>query len=154
MCDNAAVELFRFAELMLHKHDFRQAQLKLRHEFIGGQIPFEPIPLGSFRIGNNDRWCPVRSKPFESGPVLLHMNFDGNKILLDESRYTFIRVHVGIQPSAGRSHRGGTKIQKDWLVLLFGLGESRINVFDRFDWHWNHPPTPVYANRGGAALLP
>jgi len=87
-----------------------QAQLELPREFVGRQVAFEPVTLRSFRIGNDHGWRLLYAGPVEPGMVFLDMNFDGNEILLDEPRYLLIRVHLCIQPSAGPSHWGSTKV--------------------------------------------
>jgi hypothetical protein len=50
------------------------------------------MPLGAFRIEDQDCRRPARVEPVEPRGVFLDVRLDGEKICIDEARNAFIRV--------------------------------------------------------------
>ena len=53
-----------------------------------------------------------------------------------ELRDAFIRVYLGIQPSACPSHRRGAKIEQNVFLLGSRVIQRRIYVFSPCNGHW------------------
>ena len=63
------------------------------------------------------------------------MNSRGKKIFRDESRYAFIRIHLGIQPSTAASHRCRAEIQKDGSLLCPRVFQYLIHIVTPLNFH-------------------
>jgi len=63
-------------------------------------------------LRQNQSRCPLRLEPAKVLGSLLDMDFDGNKMLVYEFRDVFLRINLGIQPSASASHRCGAEIKQ------------------------------------------
>ena len=68
------------------------------------------------------------TKTLEGRFVLQDVKPRVNEVVLDEVGDAFVGVDLGFQPSTPRSHGGRGEIEKDRLVLGFGLRESRVCI--------------------------
>jgi hypothetical protein len=68
---------------------------------------------------------PLHAKPFADGlpqvRVFADVNADGDEVVVDESGHFRIRIHLGIQPSAAGSHRGGAEVEQNVPRLPFHI---------------------------------
>jgi hypothetical protein len=67
--------------------------------------------------------------------LLAHVNSRRNEVLPDETGNPLIRVHLGIQPSTATSHRRGTEVEEDGLLLSSSIVQHLIYVVPPFDLH-------------------
>jgi len=63
------------------------------------------------------------------------MRLHRQEIRVDEARDPFIRVRLGIQPSATVSSRSRTEIQQNRAAQVLRLGERRVDVFTPLHRH-------------------
>ena len=133
---NLAEELFRFAKLLAGERGLSQPQFELRQKIVRRQIPFETVPLFALRIENDQRRRPLRAETLETLRMLFDMYLDRDEMLVDELRDAFIRVYLGIQPSACPSHRRGAKIEQNVFLLGSRVIQRRIYVFSPCNGHW------------------
>ena len=77
-----------------------------------------------------------------------------HEVVRDKLHHLRIRPHLGIQPSAAPSHRRGAEVEENRLVLLFRLGQHRVHVVSKFDFHRLRSPfenEPRYERAQGIA---
>ena len=73
------------------------------------------MPFRAVWLSQNQSWCPLRLKAAKVLGSLLDMNFDGDETVVYEVCDAFLRINLGIQPSAAASHRRGAKIKQRHL---------------------------------------
>ena len=67
--------------------------------------------------------------------ILFDVNAQGNKIFVDERRQTGVFVRLVFEPLTGPSGGCRAEINKQWFILLFGLLQRFVGVFDPIYGH-------------------
>jgi hypothetical protein len=75
------------------------------------------------------------SQALEIGGLIAHVHADRNDVFRDEARNSFIRIHLGIQPSASASHRSGAEVEEQGTMLLASVVERRIRISAPLNGH-------------------
>jgi hypothetical protein len=57
------------------------------------------------------------------------MNFDRNKMFIDEGCYAIVGVNLGIQPSTRSSHRSRVEVEQHGAAVLSRSLKTVVNVF-------------------------
>lgn len=112
-----------------------QSELELCEKIIGGQKPFELVPLGSLAVQDLKSRRPLRAEALKGLRLLFDVNFYGNEIFVDETLNARIGVDLGIQPSTRPSHRGSVEVNEQRFVLGTRFRERRVDVFHPLNRH-------------------
>ena len=72
--------------------------------------------------------------------VIFDVNACSDEVVVDEFDDPGVRPHLGIQPSTAASHRSSAEVEQHRLIRLCRLGEHRIYVVTKTDWHLTGPP--------------
>lgn len=130
---------FRILPLFALKRTLSQAQLELSKKVFGLEEAFDTVTLGAIRIELEDRGSPVSSESLtealEVCGVVPDVDSRGKKIFRDESRYAFIRIHLGIQPSTAASHRCRAEIEKHGSLLRPRVFQHLIHIVTPLNFH-------------------
>ena len=89
----------------------------------------------TLRIEDQNRRCPDRVKTMKVFRIFLDVNFQWNKVLVDERRECGVIVRLGFQPSACSSRRCRAEVDKERFVLLFRESHRGLGVFDPINEH-------------------
>ena len=112
---------------------------ELAEKILERQKSFYPPLLLTIRIELEHRRRPVRvvflPVALESVRIVFDVHPRGQKVLIHEADDTFVRPHLGIQPSTAPSHRRGAEIQEDGLVLLLCFLEDLVYIVAELDFH-------------------
>jgi len=93
------------------------------------------VLLFALRIENDPGRSPLSVETFEHFRLLFYVDFDGDKVLIEELSYTIVGVDLGVQPSAPRSHWCGAEIKKHRSGVLAGFRQSRVDVSIPVNFH-------------------
>lgn len=115
-----------------------QTKLKFRQEVVCRQKARKAISLCAVGLSKNHRGSPFRLKPFEIFGSFLNMDSDGYEIAVNEVFYFFLRVDLGIQPSASPSHRGGAEVKHRQFPLCFRVFQSLIGIVYPLNFRHDH----------------
>jgi hypothetical protein len=67
--------------------------------------------------------------------LLAHVQARRDEALADEVGDTFLRVHIGIQPSTPASHGGRAEVEQDGLPMYASIGKRSLSVASPCDLH-------------------
>ena len=110
-----------------------QAELQLRQKVVRRQITLELMALGAIGVEHLDRWCPLRAEALEYFWLLLDVDLYGKVMGIDKIVDSQVRVNLGIQPSAGSSHRSCIEIHQQRALARSRLFQSSIDIlFPRY----------------------
>jgi hypothetical protein len=84
-------------------------QIRTRLKIIRRQKTFGLMSLGPVGIQHLDRWRPLRTKTLEGFWLFFDVDLDRD-VVSDEALDARVGVDLGIQPSAGSSHRSCVEV--------------------------------------------
>jgi hypothetical protein len=99
-------------------------------------------------INDKDGWRPLRAipsaEPFELVRLFAGVYANRDEVLIDEFRDASVGIHLGIQPSTARSHRGGAEIEQHVALLGARVFERLFHIMvprnrARLHGHWAPP---------------
>ena len=105
-----------------------QSQMQLSQEIVGGQKTDHAMPLRAVRFCQNQCRCPLRLEAAKILGSLLDVYLHGNEVLDDGLRNLFLRIYLGVQPSASASHRRRAEVEQHHLSRCVGLLQSLIRI--------------------------
>jgi hypothetical protein len=85
-------------------------QIRTRLKIIRRQKTFELMSLGPVGIQHLDRWRPLRTETLEGFWLFFDVDLDRDVVVIDEALDAGVGVDLGIQPSAGSSHRSCVEV--------------------------------------------
>ena len=94
----------------------RVPELQLAEELVGREEAFDAVQLRAVAVDDEHGRRPVDFETLHRFRMLLHVQTDGNEIVVDERRHSRFRIHLGFQPSASPSHRCSGEVEKDGLL--------------------------------------
>jgi len=118
----------RFIKLAAAESCLGQSQLKLGQEVVLRQKAAEAKTFRAIRFRKNQCRRPLGLEPAKVLWPLFDVNFDGDEALADKLYDFFIRINLGIQPSASASHRRGAEIEEDHFIAGPCSLESLVRV--------------------------
>src|SRR2546421_6241806 len=132
-----------------------ETELQLGEEIRSLEKSFHAVLLRSVRIQLEDRRGPLRAvtltESLEVGRLLPHVQTRGDEVLRDEAGDAFIRVDLGIQPSAATSHRRSAEVEQHGLALGLCVAQHLIDVMPPIDLHVSSIATRNMRMRNGAS---
>src|SRR5207249_11817864 len=94
-----------------------QNELQERKEIVGRKETLEAVTFGAVCIRHDQGGRPLGFEALEILRAFLDVDLNGYKVLTNEPAHLLLRVNLGIQPSASRSHGRGAEIKQNHLVL-------------------------------------
>ena len=85
-------------------------QIRTRLKIIRRQKTFELMSLGPVGIQHLDRWRSLRTETLEGFWLFFDVDLDRDVVVIDEALDARVGVDLGIQPSAGFSHRSCVEV--------------------------------------------
>jgi hypothetical protein len=137
---DAAEGLFGRAEVLALELNLPQPQLQLRQEIICGKEALDPMPLDAVGVEDDLRGRPLRVESIEDRLLILDVRVEGDELRRDALRDLGVRVDLGFQPSATRSHGGGTEVEEDRLARGPRLLQRRVDVLQPRNLSHRQPP--------------
>lgn len=116
-----------------------QAELQLSQKVILRQKTFEAMTFFAFRLEQEQGWRPQNVKTAKSTLLFFDVDFYRNKIFRDELFDTFIRINLGVQPSAAASHWSRAEIEKEYFMCFARFGKRLIDFFPPLNGHMSPP---------------
>lgn len=133
MFDNLRVAALGFGPVFLHKGNAAEARCQTGAKIFLWQIALEPPSFLAVRVHNEHRRRPDSLKAVKVFWIFLDVNFERDKVFVDEGRQTGVVVRLVFESLTGSSGRRGAEIDQQRLFLFFGPVQRLIGVFDPID---------------------
>ena len=137
---DGAEGLFGRAEVLTLELNLPQSQFQLRQKIVSGKEALDPMPLDAVGVEDDLRGRPLRVESIEDRLLLLDVRMEGDEPRRDALRDLGVRVDLGFQPSATRSHGGGAEVEEDRLARGPRLLQRRVDILQPRNLSHLQPP--------------
>ncbi len=145
--------LLGLTELAVREGHLGQTELELGEKVIDREKTLKAMLFFPLRIQDDSCGRPLGAESLEALGLLLDVDLHRDKVLTDELRDPVIGVNLGLQPSAPRSHRGGTEIKEDRPPAPLCFRQSGIGITNPVDVHGNSIGQVASKGKGSGANL-